>query len=546
VPFKLNGKSHAVNVEVVPLKNLKERRYLVLFEDASRRAGGPSRSSFGTEPPPAPLSKKEESSRILRLERELAEARDYLQSVQEHQEAANEELQASNEEGQSANEELQSLNEELETSKEELESTNEELTTVNEEMAGRNAELNVLNSDLANFQSSARLVVVLLGRDLTIRRFSTQAEQQFHLRVSDLGRPIGDVRHHLDMPDLESVIAGVIAQVREYEREVRDRAGHWHSLRLRPYLTVDNKVDGAVLVLVDIHASKQREEALQRVQAELTRHTETLETQVRARTAKLTVSNEQLAAAVISNRQGKERYRLLLQESEIVRKKLRRLTHQILSAQEEERKKISRELHDEVVQTLVAINVELAALVHGNAPEVLRFKDKIAHTQRLLEGAVDAVHSFARELRPAVLDDLGLIPALHAFCKNLAKRKKFKIQVHAFAGLESLSGDRRTVLFRVAQEALTNVARHARATRAELNLSKIPVGVRMEIRDNGRAFPVQKVFLAKNPKRLGLVGMKERIEMIGGTFIIESTPGVGTTVRAEIPFGPSHSQRKIP
>jgi two-component system CheB/CheR fusion protein len=151
--------------------------------------------------------------------------------------AANEELQAANEEGQSANEELQSLNEELETSKEELESTNEELTTVNEEMANRNAELNVLNSDLANFQSSTRLVVVLLGRDLTIRRFSTQAEKQFHLRASDLGRPIADVRHHLDMPDLEAVIAGVIAEVRECEREVQDQAGRWHSLRVRPYLT---------------------------------------------------------------------------------------------------------------------------------------------------------------------------------------------------------------------------------------------------------------------------------------------------------------------
>jgi two-component system sensor histidine kinase DegS len=305
-------------------------------------------------------------------------------------------------------------------------------------------------------------------------------------------------------------------------------------------------VDGAVLVLMDINAGKQREEALQKAQAELARHSETLEARVRARTAKLTVSNQRLAAAVIINRQGKERFRLLLADSENMRKRLRHLTHQILTAQEEERKKISRELHDEVVQTLVGINVELAALVHGNAPGVQRLRDKIAHTRRLVEESVEAVHRFARELRPAVLDDLGLIPALHAFCKNLAERKKFKIHLHAFAGVEALPGDRRTVLFRVAQEALTNVARHARATKAELRLSKIPGAIRMEIRDNGKAFPVKKVFLAKNPKRLGLVGMKERIEMVGGGFIIESTPGVGTIVRAEIPFDPTRHQRKQP
>src|SRR6185436_12179399 len=173
-------------------------------------------------------------------------------SVQENQEAANEELQASNEEGQSANEELQSLNEELETSKEELESTNEELTTVNEEMATRNAELNRLNSDLTNFQSSTKLVILLLGRDHTIRRFSAQAEKQFHLHASDLGRPIGSVRLHLDLPDLEAVITDVVTSAQEREQEVRDRDGHWYSLRVRPYLTLDNKVDGAVIVLVDI------------------------------------------------------------------------------------------------------------------------------------------------------------------------------------------------------------------------------------------------------------------------------------------------------
>src|SRR6185295_2101472 len=160
----------------------------------------------------------------------------------------------------SANEELQSINEELETSKEELESANEELTTVNDEMAHRNAELGRLNSDLINIQTSARQAIIVLGRDLTVRRFSALAEKQFNLIVADLGRPFSHVRHDLNVPDLLALIARVIEAVREEEREVQDAAGRWFLLRVRPYVSTDNKVDGAVLVLVDVDALKRAEQ----------------------------------------------------------------------------------------------------------------------------------------------------------------------------------------------------------------------------------------------------------------------------------------------
>ena len=129
-----------------------------------------------------------EAKRIAELEGDLAETREYLQSLQEQHEAANEELQAANEEVQSANEELQSINEELETSKEELESANEELTTVNEEMSNRNVELNRLNNDLVNLQTSSQASPSCCSaRNLTIRRFSPQAEKQFDLLATDVG-----------------------------------------------------------------------------------------------------------------------------------------------------------------------------------------------------------------------------------------------------------------------------------------------------------------------------------------------------------------------
>ena len=163
--------------------------------------------------------------------------------------------------------------------------------------------------------------------------------------------------------------------------------------------------------------------------------------------------------------------------------------------------------------------------------------------KRQVEESVNAVHRFARGLRPPVLDDLGLIPALHAYCKSLAARKKIKIRLTAFGGVEALGGDERTVLYRVAQEALTNVARHARATAVELGINKIPGAIRMEIRDNGKSFAVRKTLLAKNNKRLGLVGMRERVEMVGGSLVIESIPARGTTVRAETPFNPRKTKK---
>jgi two-component system, chemotaxis family, CheB/CheR fusion protein len=263
-----SGHTRLLTIEVIPLKNLKERCYLILFEEAlepwhpghSPLSAQPAeaRGAFKTTGPAA----RSESRRVTELERELAETRDYAESLQEQHEAASAELQASNEEAQSANEELQSINEELETSKEELESSNEELITVNEEMANRNTELSRLNNDLINLQSSTKLPIVLLSRDLIIRRFSPEAEKIFNLLATDLGRPIGNVRHNLELPDLEEFIEDVITSVRERECEVRDKQGRWHFLHVRPYITADNRVDGAVLVLVDISAIKESEQAV--------------------------------------------------------------------------------------------------------------------------------------------------------------------------------------------------------------------------------------------------------------------------------------------
>jgi signal transduction histidine kinase len=265
-------------------------------------------------------------------------------------------------------------------------------------------------------------------------------------------------------------------------------------------------------------------------------------TALRRESAGLATINRQLESEINrrkeaeeATRNGRDEYRVLFAESQTMQKKLRQLTRQIIAAQEEERKQISRELHDEVVQNLVSINVQLAALARGATIGHHKLKSEIARTQRLVETSVNAVHRFARELRPAVLDDLGLIPALHSYNKNIAARKKLRIRMTAFGGVEDLASEKRTVFYRVAQEALTNVARHAEASEARISIAQIPGSIRMEISDNGKSFLVQEAFSGRNHNRLGLIGMRERLEMVGGSLAILSAPVRGTTIRADIP-----------
>ena len=245
----------------------------------------------------------------------------------------------------------------------------------------------------------------------------------------------------------------------------------------------------------------------------------------------------QRKAVEASLRNSERHYSRLLEQSRHFQEQLRHLSRQLLMAQEEERKRISRELHDEIAQTLTSINVRLAALKAEASINTKGLQNKIAHTQRMVEKSVDIVHRFARELRPTVLDDLGLIPALHSFVKSFSKRTHLPVHLTVFAAVEKLDSVKRTVLFRVAQEALTNVARHAHASRVDVSIEKLPRGVGLTVQDDGRSFDVDRLSHAKGNKHLGLLGMRERVEMVGGSLRVESTPGQGTVIRAQIPLG---------
>ena len=270
------------------------------------------------------------------------------------------------------------------------------------------------------------------------------------------------------------------------------------------------------------------------------------------RTSDLATSNRKLKKEIARRqtveetlRKSELHSRRLLDHSRRLQEQLRHLSRRILLAQEEERKRISRELHDVIAQMLTGINLRLATLKLEAEANTKGLSQKISRTQRLVEKSVDRVHRFARELRPAVLDDLGLVPALHSYLKIFAEETGIRASMTAIPGLENLSGAKRTVLYRVAQEALTNVACHAQAARVVVEIRRKVNDICMQIRDNGKSFDVEKALRPGKIPHLGLLGMQERVEMVRGKFSIESKPGQGTVVQALIPFhnGDQHPRR---
>jgi two-component system CheB/CheR fusion protein len=247
-----------VDLEIIPLAATGRMHYLVLFEQHPQRRGAAPAAS-APAPRSSPAGRRPGKSQMHFLERELAASREYLQSVIQELEAANEELQSANEEILSSNEELQSTNEELDTAKEELQSTNEELNTVNEELHGRNEELSRVNSDLMNLLGSVQIAIVIVGPDMRIRRFTPMAEKVLNLIPTDIDRSIGHINPNIEAANLEQMIAESIDSISAIEREVQDRQGRWYSLRIRPYRSAENKIDGAVLALFDIDAPKRYE-----------------------------------------------------------------------------------------------------------------------------------------------------------------------------------------------------------------------------------------------------------------------------------------------
>ncbi|EFK10263.1 CheR methyltransferase, SAM binding domain protein [delta proteobacterium NaphS2] len=256
---RTNGDVQTIDLHVCPLKTPEELagRFLVVFEDvdipftADRQAGeGPADS-------PA------ESSKIADLERELQVTRESHQSTIEELESSNEELKSSNEEIQSANEELQSTNEELESSKEELQSLNEELQTVNAELQSKLEELSAAHDDMHNLLNSTEIATIFVDNDMRLRRFTPQATTIVNLIETDIGRPLRHVMSNLCYSEMIPDLTEVLKKLTPKETEVQTDDGEWFNMRIMPYRTTDNRIDGAVLTFANINDQKTTQAQLQ-------------------------------------------------------------------------------------------------------------------------------------------------------------------------------------------------------------------------------------------------------------------------------------------
>ena len=256
IKIKHNHSFTDIAIEVTAFKprDSSERLFLVIFEDNAAQEK-PDRKK--AEKAPAKGKVRSSEGQAAPLMRELAATQQHLKSIVTEHEASMEELKALNEEVQSSNEELQSINEELETSKEELQSTNEELSTVNDELQNRNQEITQSNDDLVNVLSGVDIPILLIGNKLEIRRFNASAGKALNLIPGDIGRPISDIRPNINVPDLDTLIREVIDTLLIKEQEIQDTQGRWYSMTIRPYKTIDNRIDGALMTLEDINDLKQ-------------------------------------------------------------------------------------------------------------------------------------------------------------------------------------------------------------------------------------------------------------------------------------------------
>ena len=732
IPMTIDGVARNVTLRVSPTGTADmEGLVLIIFDETLEPDGGDAAQLVD-------VAARE-------LEAELYMTKSRLEALVEEFDTSQEEMRASNEELQSANEELRSTMEELETGKEELQSINEELQTVNQENRHRVEELAQVSSDLQNLFKATDIATLFLDRNMRILRFTPRVGELFNVRNTDRGRPLADLTHRLGYSGLLDDAQKVLDTLVRIEREVESEDGRWHLIRVLPYRTVEDRIEGVVITIVDVTRLKQsvaearrftalaessgefigmsdlslspfyvnkaglrlvgldsgeqttpasvldfffpgdrvflQQEFFPRVLREGRGKTEirfrhfrthqpiwviysvvtlTDETgavlgfgmvthditerkeseqalaaseqrfralvtatsyivfrmspdwgEVRELTARAPLTNPVRASrgwldeyvhpddhhAVWSAIQEAIRNRRMLEvehraaksddditwmltravpllngNGEIVEwfgaasdvtasreadalqelnatleervhertaaiERLddarRRVLQQLVSAEEDERARISRELHDQLGQQLTALLLGLRALRTGaNSQGAL----SVEQLEQLTSGIARDVHALALELRPPALDALGLVAAIESHLQEWAQRNDIEYDVHA-RGLDGrrLPAEVETTLYRVVQEALTNVVKHASATRVSLLIEQRDATVRLVLEDDGEGFDAEHVFDSPaKAKRIGLRGMYERVALLGGELDIESTEN-GTTVYVRVP-----------
>jgi two-component system CheB/CheR fusion protein len=374
-------------------------------------------------------------------------------------------------------------------------------------------ELGHANSDLHNLIGATAIAMVFLDRELRIMRFTPPAVELFSIIPTDIGRPLADLQHRLSYPELLADAAQVLQRLIPIEREVKEPSGRVFLARLLPYRTTDDRIAGVVLTFVDITERQAAQDALRSAQQEL-------EQRVQERTQQLDAVNAALHVEVKGHRQA-EKARQDLQ---------RRLLH----AQEEERSRISRELHDEVGQQISALMLSLKALESTPSDQA---PAKLRELRETTEEVAREIHQLAFELRPMALDELGLARALAAYVDSWLTRTGIAVDL-VTAGIDEQRLPRHieTTLYRIVQEAMNNVYKHATAKRVSVSVERRGAQVVAIVEDDGVGFDVDAPPASGRQPSLGIAGMRERAAIVDGELTVESSPTRGTTVRAKLPL----------
>jgi two-component system, chemotaxis family, CheB/CheR fusion protein len=602
--------------------------FLVLFFAPANEIAAPTARSRGTQ---IRRVSKAASAEVERLKQELTLTSQRMQAIIDERDSANQDLTSANEEIQSSNEELQTLNEELETSKEELQSSNEELNTLNEELQHRNRELGRLGDDLTNLLSSTTIPILMLDQELRIRRVTETAGQLFNVRSGDIGRPIGDIRMRLNVDDLELLVRRVMATLSAEELELQDSEGHWHLLRVRPYRTADNRIEGAVLAMIDIDqirraqmaadAARQfAESVIESVQRPLLvlrndlrirmanrafrksyglKHAE-IENQflceihggqwnvpgLRTPLERLLASPEpvedveleqefagsgkrtllihahriqpdgeiQILVAVEDVTAQKRAEQILIDQQERLkhsvksgetalheseaallrsRNELRALSAMLLHTQGEERRRISRELHDDLSQKMAKLQFDVERLEQQLPPDLKEMKRRLLIVRDGVEALSNDVRRIAYELHPAALDHLGLVVALRSYIREFSEREGIPVVFTPRKVPAQIAAEVSSALYRIVQEALRNAAKHAGKASVKITLTGGSNQLSLSIRDDGIGFDAPS---AQGKGGLGLVSMQERTRLVHGDFSLETLPGRGVTITIRVPL----------
>jgi len=588
---------------------------------------------------------------VARLREELALTSQRLQSIIDERDAANQDLTTANEEIQSSNQELQSINEELETSKEELQSTNEEVNTVNDELHNRNRELNALSDYLTSLLTSTTIPIVMLDNELRIRRLTTAAEGLLNVRPSDIGRPLGDIRMALSLDDVAPIARRVVDTLKAEEIEVRAGDGCWYVLRVRPCRTADNRIQGVVLILIDVDQVRRAElaantarefaesvveslqkpllvlrsdlrvrlanpaffefynlqradvenrflyeigggawnlpvvrTALERLSAEqlpvealefeqdgglgkrtvlinarlvqrdgerqmlvavqditvqkqaeriLFAEQERLKRSVQAGVAEL----EQTVKTLHTESIGRKQAETALHESEAAllqnRGELRALAADLLRSQGEERRRLSRELHDDLSQKMAKLQFDVETLEQQLPSNFPQWKAGLLSIRDYVGALSNDIRRIAYQLHPSSLDHLGLSVALRSLSNEFAEREKLEVKFVARKVPRKIPPDIASSLYRVSQEALRNVAKHAGTTAVSLTLAGDTHRLSLTIRDNGAGFDARSV---QGNGGLGLISMQERVRLVNGEFSLKTRPGHGVLIAIRVPL----------